>query len=123
MEDHHKVPFAFTKRGVYYFSRRIPKDLLGHYDTNRVTFSLKTKSMRIARQRSASLSVKLEEDWMTLRWKTGREAESGQAIDRLRLVWEREGGKIPNVFVLSNLPLDLTVDELHSWKAHHQHCY
>ncbi len=59
MEDHQKVPFAFTKRGVYYFSRRIPKDLLGHYDTNRLVFSLKTKSMRVARQRSASLSVKL----------------------------------------------------------------
>ena len=59
MEDHQKVPFAFTKRGVYYFSRRIPKDLLGHYNTNRLVFSLKTKSMRVARQRSASLSVKL----------------------------------------------------------------
>jgi len=33
--------------------------------------SLKTKSIKVARLRSSSLAAKLEEDWMTLRWKSG----------------------------------------------------
>lgn len=44
-----------------------------------------------------------------------REAESCQAIDRLRVVNDR-GDKLPNIFVLSNVPLDLTVDHAVSWK-------
>jgi hypothetical protein len=45
-----------------------------------------------------------------------REAESGQAIDRLRMVWAREDGSIPNVYILSSVPLDVTVDKAVSWK-------
>ena len=43
-----------------------------------------------------------------------RECESLQAIDRLRLIHNQE---IKNVFVLSNVPLDLTIDNLISLKS------
>ena len=63
------MPLRLSKCGVFYFSRRIPEDLLSLYQTNRVVMSLKTKSVKIARIRSAALAAKLEEDWITLRWK------------------------------------------------------
>jgi hypothetical protein len=63
------APFLYTKRGVYYFSRRVPEDLRGHYKSHRVAFSLRTKSQNVARARSISLAAKLDEDWLTLRWK------------------------------------------------------
>tara|TARA_R110000850_G_scaffold95944_4_gene201118 strand:+ start:563 stop:1732 length:1170 start_codon:yes stop_codon:yes gene_type:complete len=64
------APFLYTKRGVYYFSRRIPEDLKGHYKSARIAISLRTKSKRVARARALSLAAKLDEDWLTLRWKS-----------------------------------------------------
>lgn len=40
--------FTFVKDGVYYFSRRIPKELLRHYSSPRIAFSLRTRSARVA---------------------------------------------------------------------------
>jgi phage/plasmid primase-like uncharacterized protein len=43
----------------------------------------------------------------------GREAQSAQAIDRLRLIHN----KLPKrVYILSNIPLDVTVDKLVTWR-------
>lgn len=63
------APFLYTKRGVYYFSRRVPEDLKGHYKSPRIAISLRTKSKKVARARAISLAAKLDEDWLTLRWK------------------------------------------------------
>lgn len=46
-----------------------------------------------------------------------REAESTQAIDRLRLLREHPEGLQRRVFILSSVPLDITVDHLWSWDA------
>lgn len=64
------APFLYTKRDVYYFSRRVPEDLKGHYKGQRITISLRTKSKKVARARSISFAAKLDEDWLTLRWKS-----------------------------------------------------
>jgi hypothetical protein len=64
------TPYIYTKRGVYYFSRRVPRDLQGHYKIQKIAFSLKTKSLRVAQTRSAVLSAKLDEDWFALRWRS-----------------------------------------------------
>jgi len=64
------IPYVYRKRGVYYFSRRVPKDLLGFHKRPNVTFSLKTKSARVAKAKSATLSAQLDEQWLTLRWRT-----------------------------------------------------
>ncbi len=37
-------PFTFVKDGVFYFTRRIPKELRGHYTSPRIAYSLRTKS-------------------------------------------------------------------------------
>ncbi|MBT7307086.1 MAG: hypothetical protein HN842_02660 [Gammaproteobacteria bacterium] len=47
-----------------------------------------------------------------------RESESTQAIDRLRLVRPNERESNRRVFVLSNVPLDITVDHLVGWKEY-----
>jgi len=64
----HLSPYLFRKRGIYYFSRRVPKDLLDHYERSKIVFSLRTKSCRAAKIKAASLASQLEEDWLTLRW-------------------------------------------------------
>jgi hypothetical protein len=45
----HTTPYLYQKRGVYYFSRRVPEDLLCHYKQSKIVFSLRTKSIKAAR--------------------------------------------------------------------------
>jgi len=45
-------PFTFTKDGVFYFSRRIPKELKRHYSSARIAYSLRTKSPKVAEARA-----------------------------------------------------------------------
>ena len=66
----HLSPYLFRKRGIYYFSRRVPKDLLDHYERSKIVFSFRTKSCRAAKIKAASLASQLEEDWLTLRWRS-----------------------------------------------------
>ena len=40
--------YLFQKRGVWYFSRRVPSDLERHYKRSRIVLSLRTKSRRVA---------------------------------------------------------------------------
>ena len=61
--------YIYQKRGVWYFSRRIPGDLQRHYKLSRIAFSLRTKSRRAATTRAVTLALKLEEDWLTIRWR------------------------------------------------------
>ena len=68
MRETNRSHFLFRKRDVYYFSRRVPCDLRDHYRNERIIVSLKTKSRRAAEARAASLAIRLEEDWLTLRW-------------------------------------------------------
>ena len=62
--------YIYQKRGVWYFSRRIPGDLQRHYKLSRIAFSLRTRSRRAATTRAVTLASKLEEDWLTMRWRT-----------------------------------------------------
>ena len=47
-----------------------------------------------------------------------REAETAQAIDRLRLVHKPKGPRSPRVFILSNIPVDIEVDQLFRWEQY-----
>jgi len=62
--------YIYQKRGVWYFSRRVPSDLQRHYKRSRIAFSLHTKSRRAAAARAVTLASKLEENWLTIRWRT-----------------------------------------------------
>ena len=51
--------YTFQKDGTWYFSRRVPADLRRHYRTNRIAYSLRTKSVRDARVRAVSNTLKI----------------------------------------------------------------
>ena len=59
--------YKFKKDGIWYFSRRVPADLRPHYNTGRITYSLRTKSIRDARVRAMSDAAKLDRHWHILR--------------------------------------------------------
>jgi hypothetical protein len=64
-----------------------------------------------------SVQVRVHPDWRAqLLLEQVREAESEQALDRLRLL--RGEGKQRQVYVLSNVPLNVTVDFGWSWKQY-----
>jgi integrase len=60
-------PFTFTKDGVFYFSRRIPKELKHHYSSPRIAYSLRTKSPKVAEARARKAAEQLDEYWYLLR--------------------------------------------------------
>ena len=59
--------YLFQKRGVYYFERRIPKDVRPHYSANKIIKSLRTKNRRIANTMSLQMSSRLDLHWASLR--------------------------------------------------------
>ncbi|OWY01032.1 DUF6538 domain-containing protein [Thioclava sp. IC9] len=65
------VPFSFSKSGIYYFERRIPKDLQRHYSTAKIAFSLRTRSASVAASRAMRAAQQLDEYWYHLRIKDG----------------------------------------------------
>ena len=62
-----KIPYTYQKRGVFYFNRMVPIDLDDRYESRRINFSLRTKSVRAARQSASAVSLKLEGYWQHLR--------------------------------------------------------
>ena len=62
-----KVPYTFTRAGYYYFSRRVPADLLSHYSYPRIVQGLKTRSAQTAKSRALVAAAKLDEYWSHLR--------------------------------------------------------
>ena len=66
-----------------------------------------------------SVQVQTHPDWRAqLLLEQVREAESEQALDRLRLL--RGEGKDRQVYILSNVPLNVTVDYGWSWTEYQQ---
>ena len=62
-----RVPYTFNRGGYYYFSRRVPSDLLNHYSYPRVVQGLRTKSVVTAKSRALVAAAKLDEYWSHLR--------------------------------------------------------
>ena len=63
-------PFVYSREGIFYFTRRIPKDLYVHYRCPRIVISLRTKSLKAAKIKSITLASQLDEEWLTLRWRS-----------------------------------------------------
>ncbi len=61
------VPYSFIKRGIYYFERRVPRDLKKHYDTSKISYSLRTKSAAVAASRARQAAEQLDQYWYHLR--------------------------------------------------------
>ena len=64
-----EVPYAYARDSIYYFNRRIPKDLQRHYRCDRIIVSLHTKSPHAAKTKSVTLAAQLDEEWLILRWR------------------------------------------------------
>ena len=60
MSLYKSIPHTFRKEGIYYFNRRVPKDVRGSYNKSRISFSLKTKSLKQAHRSSLLVSQNLE---------------------------------------------------------------
>lgn len=61
------IPYTFVRDGYFYYSRRVPADLLDHYTYPRIVQALGTRSAQKARLLSLSASAKLEAYWAQLR--------------------------------------------------------
>ena len=62
-----QAKYLFTKRGVYYFERRVPVELLAHYSSPKIVKSLKTKNLSHANKLARQLADKLDVHWASLR--------------------------------------------------------
>ena len=61
------APHLHIRDGVYYFVRRVPIDVRQYYASNRISFSLKTKSFATAHRASKSIVQRLDDYWLGLR--------------------------------------------------------
>ncbi len=67
MVDHLNVSYLYKKRGVYYFSKRVPCDVRSYYKSDRIVICLRTKSNISAIRSSKSLYQKLDDYWTSIR--------------------------------------------------------
>ncbi|WP_289036655.1 DUF6538 domain-containing protein, partial [uncultured Roseibium sp.] len=74
--------YLFRKRSVYYFTRRVPQDLQSYYKRDRIVISLRTKALYAAQAKATSLAAQLDEDWLTLRWRSSGNPFSGFLRDQ-----------------------------------------
>lgn len=61
------APFTFRKDGIFYFARRVPSDLLHYYSSDKISYSLRTRSSSVAAARATQAACKLDEYWFHLR--------------------------------------------------------
>jgi hypothetical protein len=59
--------YVSCRAGVYYYTRRVPYDVRQHYASNRLSFSLRTKSNAGALRAAQSVTQRLEDYWLGLR--------------------------------------------------------
>lgn len=69
MAENKTAPHSFVKDGVFYFVRRIPKDLKQHYTSSKISYSLRTRSASVAASRATRAAQQLDEYWYHLRVK------------------------------------------------------
>lgn len=69
MSEIKTAAFSFVKDGIFYFSRRIPKDLQHHYTSRKISYSLRTRSAPVAASRAIRAVQKLDDYWYHLRIK------------------------------------------------------
>ncbi|NDV51992.1 MULTISPECIES: DUF6538 domain-containing protein [unclassified Salipiger] len=67
MLEYKSAPFTFRKDGIFYFARRVPYDLLHHYSSDKISYSLRTRSSSVAAARATQAACKLDEYWFHLR--------------------------------------------------------
>ena len=61
------IPHTFIRNGYFYFSRRVPADLRGHYSYHRIVQGLHTTSPQKAKVQASITAAKLEAYWSQMR--------------------------------------------------------
>ena len=59
--------YVSNRGGIFYYVRRVPFDVRQHYASSRISFSLRTKSLRYAIRSANSVTQRLEDYWLGLR--------------------------------------------------------
>ena len=59
--------YLWLKGDTYYFNRRVPKDMQGHYKSSRIIICLKTTRKDTALRSAKSMAQRLEDYWLSLR--------------------------------------------------------
>ena len=59
--------YLWLKGDAYYFNRRVPKDMQGHYKASRIIICLKTSRKDTAVRSAKSIAQSLEDYWLSLR--------------------------------------------------------
>ena len=59
--------YLLLKGDTYYFNRRVPKDMQGHYKSSRIIICLKTSRKDTALRSAKSIAQRLEDYWLSLR--------------------------------------------------------
>ena len=59
--------YLWLKGETYYFNRRVPKDMQGHYKSSRIIICLKTTRKDTALRFAKSMAQRLEDYWLSLR--------------------------------------------------------
>ena len=67
MVMHKNALFIRNRNGNYYFVRRVPNDMKSYYSSDRISFSLKTKSYSSAFKITKSVTQRLEDYWLGIR--------------------------------------------------------
>jgi hypothetical protein len=62
-----RIPFTFTRGGYFYFTRRVPSDLVEHYHYPRIVQALNTQHVSIARSRASMMASQLDTYWAQIR--------------------------------------------------------
>ena len=63
-----RVPYLYTKRGVFYLQKRVPADLKHRYGRQFIRKSLRTKDPKQANRLASSLVDGLEREWFDLHY-------------------------------------------------------
>ena len=66
MVDHFST-YIYQKRGFYYFSRRVPKEVQHCHAKQRIVLALNTRSRAKALRHSQVICQRLDEKWLTMR--------------------------------------------------------
>ncbi len=75
-----RVPYLYTKRGVFYLQKRVPADLQHQYGRPFIRKSLRTKDPKQANRLANSLVDGLDREWLDLRFGISEETPASDLL-------------------------------------------
>ena len=101
MQGRYRADFLYTKRGYFYFQRRIPTDVRQHYRCDRIQLALNTRDFSEARRKAARLNADLEDQWSRF-----RDEAKADVLDRFLKTYRRQERMDPKPDEIMQLYID-----------------